>query len=427
MCADLPPSAAPTASADSRPLVVSLCGTFLKPEMQSIYRQVTGLRRFQTVVFTEQIDRPDLFPFEPVVVMQKLARVRPRGNFLLRFWYKYVVRQWPPPRPIGRSPEFFPYDLPALLASHRPALVHVYYGHKAVKYLDMLLKWGGPFVVSFHGVDVVKFVDKPGYLAELQRVFSHARLVLARSRSLLDRLRELGCPEEKLRLNRTPIPLDNIEFHQRSAPADGAWQLVQACRLIPKKGLYTTLQALPTVIKKFPKVKFILCGTGPEEKRFAEKVRELGLQEHVIMTGWMNQPDLIRTCQQGHIFLHPSEMTVSGDQEGVPNSMLEAMASGLPVVATRHGGIPEAVTHGIDGLLVEEKEAAALAQALCTLMSEPDRLATFSRAAAASVRAAYGAESAVAALEECYAEAMALGEVAGAAPAAAGEVAAGPA
>ena len=72
MCADLPPSAAPTASAVSRPLVVSLCGTFLKPEMQSIYRQVTGLRRFQTVVFTEQIDRPDLFPFEPVVVMQKL-------------------------------------------------------------------------------------------------------------------------------------------------------------------------------------------------------------------------------------------------------------------------------------------------------------------------------------------------------------------
>jgi glycosyltransferase involved in cell wall biosynthesis len=116
-------------------------------------------------------------------------------------------------------------------------------------------------------------------------------------------------------------------------------------------------------------------------------------------------------------------MTASGDQEGVPNSMLEAMASGLPVVATRHGGIPEAVTHGIDGLLVEEKDAVALAQALCTLMSEPDRFATFSRAAAASVRAAYGAESAVAALEECYAEAMALGEVVGAAPAAAGEVA----
>lgn len=400
-----PASAAP--AADPRPLVVSLCGTFLKREMQSIYRQVTGLRRFRTVVFTEQVENAEVFPFAPVVVMQKLVRPRARGNFILRFWYKYVVRQWPPPRPITRQPEFFPYNLPALLAEHQPALVHVYYGHKAVKYLEMLRKWGGPFVVSFHGVDVVKFVDTPGYTAELQRVFADARLVLARSDSLLDRLRALGCPPEKLRLNRTPIPLDAIPFHERHAPADGEWRLLQACRLIPKKGLYTTLAALPAVIARFPKVRFILCGTGPEEKRFASEVRALGLQDHVIMTGWMNQPDLLRAYAGAHVFLHPSELTDSGDQEGVPNSMLEAMASGLPVVATRHGGIPEAVTHGVDGLLVAEKDAAALAEALISLLEQPERLTRFSREASRAVRAAYGAEAALAAMEECYAEALA--------------------
>jgi len=401
-----PPSVPPPA--DPRPLVVSLCGTFLKPEMQSIYRQVTGLRRFRTVVFTEQVEHSALFPFELLVIMEKLARPRARGNFILRFWYKYVVRQWPPPRPITRQREHFPYNLPALLAAHQPALVHVYYGHKAVKYLDMLLKWGGPFVVSFHGVDVVKFVDKPGYVEELRRVFSHARLILARSDSLLARLRELGCPEEKLRLNRTPIPLDDIEFRERQAPADGEWRLVQACRLIQKKGLYTTLKALPAVIARFPKVRFVLCGTGPEEKRFAGKVRALGLEDHVLMPGWMNQKDLVSACHFGHIFLHPSELTTSGDQEGVPNSMLEAMASGMPVVATRHGGIPEAVTHGVDGLLVAEKDVAALAEALCTLMSQPEMLSRFSCEAAQSVRERYGSESALAALEDSYAEALEL-------------------
>lgn len=391
---------------DSRPLVVSLCGTFLKPEMQSIYRQVTGLRRFRTVVFTEQVENAALFPFESLVVMDKLVRPRARGNFVLRFWYKYVVRQWPPPRPITRQPEHFPYNLPALLAAHQPALVHVYYGHKAVKYLDMLLKWGGPIVVSFHGVDVVKFVDQPGYVEELHRVFSHARLILARSESLLERLRALGCPEAKLRLNRTPIPLDTIEGRERQPPADGEWRLLQACRLIQKKGLYTTLQALPAVIERFPKVRFVLCGTGPEEKRFAAKVHALGLQDHVLMPGWMSQKDLLSACHFAHIFLHPSELTASGDQEGVPNSMLEAMASGLPVVATRHGGIPEAVTHGVDGLLVAEKDAPALAEALCSLMSQPEMLARFSREAAHSVRAAFGAEAALEALEACYAEAV---------------------
>ena len=79
-----PPPPAPPA-ADPRPLVVSLCGTFLKREMQSIYRQVTGLRRFRTVVFTEQVENAEDFPFEPVVVMRKLVRPRARGNFILRF------------------------------------------------------------------------------------------------------------------------------------------------------------------------------------------------------------------------------------------------------------------------------------------------------------------------------------------------------
>ncbi len=406
------PAAAPAAAEDVRPLIVSLCGTFLKPEMQSIYRQVTGLRRYRTLVFTEQPENSAMFPFDPVVVMEKRARPRARGNFILRIWYKYIVRQWPPPRPITRRPEHFPYNLPELLAAHRPALVHVYYGHKAVKYLGMLVKWGGPFVVSFHGVDVVKFVDRPGYLDELRRVFARARLVLARSRSLLDRLRDLGCPEEKLRLNRTPIPLEEVRFTERRPPADGEWRLLQACRLIPKKGLYTTLQALPAVIARFPKARFVLCGTGPEEKRFAAKARALGLQDHVIMPGWLGQRELPGAFRDAHVFLHPSETTASGDQEGVPNSMLEAMASGLPVVATRHGGIPEAVTHGEDGLLVEEKDAAGLAEALCTLLADPDTLARFSRQAAASVRARFGSEAALAALEECYTEALQVTPVA---------------
>ncbi|MFN0128864.1 MAG: glycosyltransferase [Verrucomicrobiales bacterium] len=404
--ASLPADRPPADAADARPLVVSLCGTFLKPEMQSIYRQVTGLRRFRTMVFTEQVENATMFPFEPVVVMEKRVRPRARGNFILRFWYKYVVRQWPPPRPITRQPEYFPYNLPDQLAVHRPALVHVYYGHKAVKYLDMLVKWGGPFVVSFHGVDVVKFVDRPGYVDELRRVFAEARIVLARSQSLLDRLRDLGCPGEKLRLNRTPIPLDAIEFCERQPPSDGEWRLLQACRLIPKKGLYTTLKALPAVIAKFPRVRFVLCGTGPEEARFAAKVESLGLRDHVIMRGWVSQADLLREFQAAHIFLHPSELTASGDQEGVPNSMLEAMAAGLPVVATRHGGIPEAVTDGEDGQLVAEKDAEALAEALGSMMANPERLARFSRQAAASVRSRFGAESAVAALEDCYAEAL---------------------
>src|SRR6478672_592989 len=97
---------------DDKPLVASICGTFLKPEMQSIYRQVAGLRCTRTVVYTQSHENADLFPFEPVVELKKLARPRPRGNFILRFWFKHVIKQWPPPFPINKQTEpYYPYDL----------------------------------------------------------------------------------------------------------------------------------------------------------------------------------------------------------------------------------------------------------------------------------------------------------------------------
>jgi colanic acid/amylovoran biosynthesis glycosyltransferase len=395
-------------AADNRPLVVSLCGTFLKPEMQSIYRQVTGLRRFRTSVYTQSRQNEEMFPFEPVVNLTKLARPRPRGNFILRFWFKYVLKQWPPPIPIHKEVRrYHPYDLVGLLQRDKPALVHVYYGHKAVHYLEMLQAWGGPWVVSFHGVDVSKFLDRAGYVEKLRTVFAVAKIVMARSESLLQKLESLGCPRAKLRLNRTPIPLEHLAATVRQAPADGNWRLVQACRLIQKKGILTTLKALAIIRRQVPGFRYVICGDGPLRHRIAAAVAEHGLDAQVELPGWLPQEQLIAEYRRAHLFLHPSEKTQDEDQEGIPNSMLEAMATGLPVVATLHGGIPEAVTSERDGLLVPEHSPEQLAAAILRFMSEPGLLPRGSAGAAASVRAKFGSEAQIAAMEDAYLEAMA--------------------
>ena len=393
---------------DTRPLVISLCGTYLKPEMQSIYRQIAGLRRVRTIVYAQWLENEALFPFGRIEKLTKLHH-RPRGNFIKRFWYKYIVRQWPPPVAVNKfTGPCHPWDLLDHLARDRPALVHCYYGHKAVGYLPMLKEWGGPWIVSFHGVDVAKDMDKPQHVEALREVCREARLVLARSESLLARLRALGCPEEKLRLNRTPIPLEHLPATVRTPPADGAWRLVQASRLIAKKGLLTTLAALEIVVREMPRATFILCGDGPMMEKLRATATEKNLGSHVELRGWTAQPDLIAEYQRAHFFLHPSELTKEGDQEGIPNSMLEAMAAGLPVVATTHGGIPEAVTHGHDGLLVPEKRPAELAAAILSLMRDPALLRRLSENAAASVRAHFGAEQQIARLEDLYLEAISL-------------------
>ncbi len=393
----------------SRPHIISLCGTFLKPEMQSIYRQVTGFQRVRTTVYTQSHENAEMFPFEPVVKLTKIVRPRLKGNFILRFWFKYIVKQWPPPMVINKEVKpYYPYDLVDLLRRDQPALVHVYYGHKAVHFLEMLQAWGGPFVVSFHGVDVSKFIDDEGYADKLKTVFAEAKLVMARSHSLLDRLVELGCPAEKLRMNRTPIPLEHLQPTAREAPSDGQWRLVQACRLIQKKGILTTLKALAIVKQKYPGVRYLIGGDGPLRDKIKETVEKLGLHDHVELLGWLDQAQLLTEYQSAHLFLHPSETTKESDQEGIPNSMLEAMATGLPIVATQHGGIPEAVTSGYDGLLVPERSPEQLAAALLSLMADASELKRMSVNAATSVRANFGAMVQVAALEDVYLEAIQL-------------------
>ncbi len=390
------------------PRLASLCGTYLKPEMQSIYRQIVHVQRLENHVFTEQLSHLDQFPFPRVHQLTKLRTPRAKGNFILRFWYKYIVRQWPPPRPINKLPPgpHFGYDLVPRLKEAQIDLAHAYYGHKAVKYREMLEYWGGPWIVSFHGVDVSKFTDQPGYREELQKVFAQAELVLARSQSLLKELAQLGCPAEKLRLNRTPIPLDQFPVMSREAPPDGAWRLVQASRLIPKKGLFTTLEALAKIVPRFPRLRFIVCGSGPVRDEFLRRRDQLGIHDHVEAPGWMSQDQLLTEYRRAHVFLHPSELTDTSDQEGIPNSMLEAMATGLPVVATLHGGIPEAVTSGQDGLLVPEKNPDALAAALENLLNSPSLYQSLSAGAAASVRANFGLQSQIHRLEDCYEEAL---------------------
>ena len=115
-------------SADFRPHVISLCGTYLKPEMQSIYRQIIGVRRVRTTVYAQWLENEELFPFESIRTLTKQHH-RAKGNFLLRFWYKHVIKKWPPPREINKFVgPCHPWNLVDLLEEDQPDLVHVYYG-----------------------------------------------------------------------------------------------------------------------------------------------------------------------------------------------------------------------------------------------------------------------------------------------------------
>ena len=366
--------------------------------MLHIYRQLTGLQAFQTFIITKYRQNADRFPFDDVEPL-----VTPKRHVLRRGYLKYVARK---PALIYRGE----YDaIRRILIRRDPELMHVYFGNTGVHLLPLLKQWDRPWVVSFHGMDVQSRPREKGYDQKLRELLQLAPLVLVRSQSLASRLQDLGCATDKIRLNRTGIPLQNFPWVERALPAEGKWQLIQACRLVEKKGLLTTLGAFRLFVSDYPNSRLVIAGEGPLRDALARKIDELSLGTKVKLAGFLSQEELRKIYTESHIFLHPSELAADSNQEGIPNSMLEAMAGGLPVVATRHGGIPEAVQEGADGILVPERDESALYQALLKLAAQRDLWRQMGKQASRSVAENFEQGQQIERLEAVYAEALRAG------------------
>jgi len=368
--------------------------------MLHIYRQIMALERFRPIVIAQKREERVRFPFEPVFVVGK-----PATHFLRRFWFR-KLRDAPWQVSHGEV-----LRIRQILDQNEAELLHIYFGHIAVHLLPLILHWRRPTVVSFHGADVLVELDKTHYRAATREMLAGARLVLVRSQSLARAVEELGCPTAKIRVHRTGIPLGEIAFQARTWPNDGDWRFLQAGRLIEKKGFQTSLRAFAAFQRKNSGAIFTIAGEGPLQDDLQILARELGIASHVRFAGFLSQAELREQFYQSHIFLHPSELGTDGNQEGIPNSMLEAMASGLPVFATNHGGIPEAINSGVSGVLVAEHDHEALAQALFDWTSRPEALTRTAQAGANAVAAKFEQRAQARALEDFYFEALALDRV----------------
>jgi colanic acid/amylovoran biosynthesis glycosyltransferase len=281
-----------------------------------------------------------------------------------------------------------------------------------VHLLPLIRSWSQPSIVSFHGADVLVDMHKPAYRRVTEQMLAAVRRVLVRSESLGRALHDLGCDPAKIKIVRTGIPLDEFRFRARRIPTNGAWRLLQACRLIEKKGLPVSLGAFAQFSARYPRATFTIAGEGPLLDELRESARQLGIAQKVLFTGLVSPEQLRDLFYGSDIFLHPSKTGRDGNQEGVPNSMLEAMATGLPVFATTHGGIPEAIENGVSGVLVAEGAVDELSAALLKAAEAPEFLSELARAGADSVKTRFDQTQQVRLLENIYLETMRASDLA---------------
>ena len=160
----------------------------------------------------------------------------------------------------------------------------------------------------------------------------------------------------------------------------GEPQLLFVGRLAEKKGAVYLLRAMPMIVRRFPNAKLALIGSGPEEDAIRREIKELGLETHVVQLGKVAQERMPDYMASADVFVMPSVVAASGDTEGLPVVLMEALASGTPVVCSDVGGVSDLIKHGETGLLAREKDADNLGrQCIAMLDDEALRKATAER------------------------------------------------
>lgn len=293
--------------------------------------------------------------------------------------------------------------VPAVL-SPRTRLVHAHvashasFWRKAV-FLSIAAALGKPTLCHLHGAEFRQFYgQRCGRLR--QALIRHVLRRCTRVLVLSEQWRQfmLGLvPGERIRVLPNPVPIPRVG---RSTSRDGPLELLFLGRLGVRKGVYDLLQALPRIRARCPAVHLCCAGDGDIEQ-VTEAVRRLGLSEAVTVAGWVEADAKEALLKRASVFVLPSY------NEGLPVAVLEAMAYGLPVVATRVGGIPDTVRDGLDGFLVDAGDTEALADAVVRLAEEPGLRQRMGRAARGRAMGEFAADVVVARLEAIYREVLA--------------------
>jgi len=250
----------------------------------------------------------------------------------------------------------------------KPSLVHSHFLTDASYFHPFTNKIDIPKVCSAYGYDVSRFPKYFWGFGEwyLKRIFDSYNCFLAMSDDMAHDLEQLGCPHQKIRIHYHGIDTQLFKV-ERAYNNTEIFRILTIASLVPKKGHLTVLKSLVTLKKMRPKlnVLYTIVGNGVLLEPLKKIVAENGLSANVEFKGHISHGDeFLKILEHADVFVHPSITDQTGDKEGIPGTIVQAMASSLPVIATHHAGIPDVIRANWNGLLIKEKDDLQLAELL---------------------------------------------------------------
>lgn len=381
------------AGGEGRSVVAHRLKAYLRLTENWIRAQVEGLERYRPVILADAIVDADREALPPHHAPAELPPLR-------RAWSG--VHRWI----AGYPPGFL-----RLAREHGVGLVHAHFGPYGVRALPLARKLGVPLVTRFYGADATRLVaEDPAWRERYRRLFREGSRFLVEGPGLGERLRELGCPGGKITVLHLGVEPGDFEFRERRLTEGEPLRVLSVGRFTEKKGFVDGIRAVAALRDRGVDARLTLVGGADpweesrrEERRIHGAVRETGADDVVRFPGRRSVDDLRRVYLEHHVLLAPSRRARTGDTEGgAPMVLVEAHATGMPAVATRHADIPEVVRDEETGHLVPEGDPAALADALERFVREPGLLATMGRAARDRVEEAFSAPDLARDLEAVY-------------------------
>ncbi|WP_243291373.1 glycosyltransferase [Bacillus sp. FJAT-47783] len=299
-----------------------------------VHQQIIRNKWFQNIVFTKKMINEDRFPVDHLIKVDNEK------------------------------------ELQTALEGNRIELIHAHFGPSALYTLQAKQSLGIPMLTFIHGYDAKKYpLSKRENLRKYHDLFNKCEAFAVPSKAIKKELLSLGCPNEKITVHHLGIDVDQFTFRPRKL--DGKTiRLISVGRLIEKKGHHHLIEALSIVKNNVPNFHLTIIGEGSMRHTLEKLIDKFHLQNEITLLGQQFHHRVLEKLNDSHIFCLPSVTEKNGNMEGLPVSILEAQAMGLPIISTKHSGIPEGVVDGKSGLLSKEGDIDELAKNLITLMND---------------------------------------------------------
>jgi glycosyltransferase involved in cell wall biosynthesis len=241
--------------------------------------------------------------------------------------------------------------------------------------------------------------------------YGQVDLFLCASNAIQSMLVSDGVPASRIMTVHEGVDLEHVaaapplDIHTELWLPRGAPIVGNVAALVPHKGHRYLIQAAAIVVRQIPDARFVILGTGELESALRTQIKHLHLEQHILLAGF--RPDVL-SLQKGFDLFAMSSLT-----EGLGTTLLDAMAIGQAIVATRAGGIPEMIIHDQTGLLVPPHDADALAAAIVQLLRDPERRTRLGAAGHERVRSSFSVERMVQATLDAYGQLVDRPRVAG--------------